>query len=75
MITPSERKECSAFAYAIDIDGVRIEFNNGWGLLRASNTTPNLVLRFEAESEEDLQLIKNSFKEILKKIDPDFVTF
>ena len=59
----------------IDIDGVRIEFNNGWGLLRASNTTPNLVLRFEAESEEDLQLIKNSFKEILKKIDPDFVTF
>ena len=59
----------------IEIDGVRIEFETGWGLIRASNTSPNLVLRFEAESEEDLQLIKNSFKEILKKIDPDFVTF
>ena len=39
----------------IDIDGVRIEFPYGWGLIRASNTQPALVLRFEAEDEEKLQ--------------------
>jgi len=37
------------------IDGVRIKFPNGWGLVRASNTQPVLVMRFEAESENDLQ--------------------
>jgi len=39
----------------IDVDGVRIRFADGWGLLRASNTQPCLVLRFEAPSEERLQ--------------------
>ncbi|MBI5787628.1 MAG: phosphomannomutase/phosphoglucomutase [Candidatus Schekmanbacteria bacterium] len=38
----------------IDIDGVRILFENGWGLIRASNTQPVLVLRFEADSEKHL---------------------
>ncbi len=42
----------------IDIDGVRIEFPDGWGLIRASNTQPALVLRFEARSEERLQEIR-----------------
>jgi phosphomannomutase/phosphoglucomutase len=42
----------------IDIDGVRIVFDDGWGLVRASNTQPVLVLRFEARSEERLQAIK-----------------
>jgi len=42
-----------------DIDGMRITFPDGWGLCRASNTTPKLVLRFEAETEERLQEIKN----------------
>ncbi len=37
------------------IDGVRINFDNGWGLIRASNTTPVLVTRFEGKSEEDLK--------------------
>jgi phosphomannomutase/phosphoglucomutase len=36
----------------ITIDGLRINFENGWGLLRASNTTPKLVLRFEGNSAE-----------------------
>ncbi len=36
----------------VTVDGVRVEFNGGWGLVRASNTTPVLVTRFEAESEE-----------------------
>ena len=39
----------------IDIDGVRIDFGGGWGLIRASNTGPVLVLRFEAKSLEDLE--------------------
>ena len=59
----------------IKIDGIRIEFENGWGLLRASNTTPNLVLRFEADSQEDLEEISNNFREILSKIDSDLAHF
>ena len=43
----------------IDIDGVRIEFPYGWGLIRASNTQPALVLRFEAEDDQKLQEIKS----------------
>jgi len=42
----------------IDVDGVRIVFEDGWGLLRASNTQPVLVLRFEAESPERLEEIR-----------------
>ena len=42
----------------IDVDGVRVKFNDGWGLVRASNTQPVLVLRFEAFSEKRLQEIK-----------------
>ena len=42
----------------IDIDGVRIEFPDGWGLIRASNTQPALVLRFEAQSEARLGEIR-----------------
>ncbi|MBU1003556.1 MAG: phosphomannomutase/phosphoglucomutase [Proteobacteria bacterium] len=42
----------------IDVDGVRIVFPDGWGLLRASNTQPVLVLRFEAESPERLEEIR-----------------
>ena len=41
-------------AKIIDIDGIRVEFEKGWGLLRASNTSPVLVLRFEAETEDEL---------------------
>ncbi len=42
----------------IDIDGVRIEFERGWGLVRASNTEPALVLRFEGDTEDDLREIR-----------------
>jgi len=43
----------------VTIDGVRITFPNGWGLLRASNTQPVLVMRFEADTEENLKKIKD----------------
>jgi phosphomannomutase/phosphoglucomutase len=55
----------------IDIDGIRLENKNSWGLVRASNTAPNLVLRFEGKTESDLLEIKNYFKEILSKIEID----
>ena len=51
----------------IDIDGVRVIFENGWGLIRASNTTPVLVTRFEAISKEALAAIQNSLTALLEK--------
>ena len=53
----------------ITIDGLRVNFEDGWGLLRASNTTPKLVLRFEADSPKRLNEIKDMFLSQLKKID------
>ena len=51
----------------IDIDGVRVNFPDGWGLIRASNTQPALVLRFEAESEERLGEIKELIESRLEE--------
>ena len=45
----------------IDIDGVRVDFDDGWGLVRPSNTQPVLVLRFEARTEQRLEEIRNLF--------------
>ena len=53
----------------ITIDGLRVNFDDGWGLLRASNTTPKLVLRFEANSPERLNEIRTIFLNQLKTID------
>ncbi|MDR2034825.1 MAG: phosphomannomutase/phosphoglucomutase [Helicobacteraceae bacterium] len=51
----------------IEIDGVRVIFENGWGLVRASNTTPVLVTRFEATSEKDLDEIQASLTALLER--------
>ena len=53
------------------IDGLRLDFEDGWGLIRASNTTPKLVLRFEGRSEEILNRIQNDFLNELTRICPD----
>ncbi len=53
------------------IDGVRVDYPKGWGLVRASNTTPVLVLRFEADTEVELQRIKDVFHAQLKRVAPD----
>ncbi len=53
------------------IDGVRVDYPKGWGLVRASNTTPVLVLRFEADTEDELQRIKDVFHAQLKRVAPD----
>jgi phosphomannomutase / phosphoglucomutase len=49
----------------IDLDGVRVKFQNGWGLVRASNTQPTLVLRFEAASQAAMVQIEGEVKEVL----------
>ncbi|MBU1120304.1 MAG: phosphomannomutase/phosphoglucomutase [archaeon] len=51
----------------IDIDGARVLFKDGWGLVRASNTQPALVLRFEAKNPEALEEIKKVFRKTLEK--------
>jgi len=51
----------------LDVDGVRINFPDGWGLVRASNTQAVLVLRFEAETEERLQEIRDFFEKPLQE--------
>lgn len=53
------------------LDGVRADFPNSWGLVRASNTTPMLVLRFEGETAADLEQIKALFRQQLLAIMPD----
>ncbi len=50
----------------VDVDGVRIRFTHGWGLLRASNTEPVLSLRFEGETEADALAIRDLFAEALR---------
>ena len=52
-------------AHIIDIDGFRVEFPDGWGLVRPSNTAPALVVRFEADNDAALQRIKESFRGVL----------
>ncbi len=51
----------------IDIDGIRLELENGWGLLRASNTSPYLIARFEGKTQEDMKKIYNMFSGVLSK--------
>lgn len=52
------------------LDGLRADFPQGWGLIRASNTTPNLVLRFEADSPEALVAIQAQFRGQLQTLAP-----
>lgn len=49
----------------LDIDGVRVNFEESWGLIRASNTGPDLTLRFEATTEEELESIKKEFTDVV----------
>ncbi len=58
-------------AEMITIDGLRVNFHDGWGLVRASNTMPALALRFEADNIEALNRIQYEFKELLTQIKPD----
>jgi phosphomannomutase / phosphoglucomutase len=52
------------------IDGLRADWPDGWGLVRASNTTPSLVLRFDAKDSEALLRVQAAFREQLQAINP-----
>ena len=54
----------------IDIDGVRINFGDGWALIRASNTQPVLVLRFEAETQTRLKELVSIIKKQMDRYQP-----
>ena len=58
-----------------DIDGIRVDFENGWGLIRPSNTSPVLSLRFEADTESALINIQTLFQTELQKVDRSLAFF
>ena len=61
------KEYCKEKGYKVnDIDGVRAEFNNGWALVRASNTGPNITARFEGETQEDEKKIEEEFMALIK---------
>jgi phosphomannomutase / phosphoglucomutase len=66
-VVEAARKELAQQFKTIDIDGVRVLFPEGWGLIRASNTQPALVLRFEARSETGLEYIRGVVESQVKK--------
>ena len=55
----------------VTIDGLRVEYADGFGLVRASNTTPVLVLRFEGHGAQALQRIQTDFMHALRRVKPD----
>jgi phosphomannomutase/phosphoglucomutase len=52
-------------------DGLRAESDHGWGLVRASNTQPALVFRFEADDEAELERIQDQFRRIMERVAPE----
>jgi len=72
----AQLREQARFAQAkelVTIDGLRAEYEDGFGLARSSNTTPVVVLRFEGETAEALQRIQNEFKRAILACKPDAV--
>ena len=61
------KKHFAAIHKVIDVDGVRVLFGDGWGLIRASNTQPVLVMRFEARTQEHLDAIKSEMEGWLRE--------
>ncbi|SFU59828.1 phosphomannomutase/phosphoglucomutase [Halomonas korlensis] len=55
------------------LDGIRVDYPDGWGLCRASNTTPVLVLRFEGKNEAALARVQRRFGEALSRVAPEIV--
>ena len=63
------KKYCDEKCYKYnDIDGVRVLFNDSWALVRASNTGPNIIARFEANKEERLNSIQKEFLSVIEKL-------
>jgi phosphomannomutase/phosphoglucomutase len=67
-IVDAVKEELAAKYPIVDIDGVRAQFPSGWGLVRASNTQAVLVLRFEADTEEDLKAIRDEVEKTIENV-------
>ena len=68
-IVSKVKEYCKSKGYNInETDGVRVEFNDSWALIRVSNTTPCLTLRFEAETTERLNEIQNEFMNFINSV-------
>lgn len=52
----------------VDVDGARVIFDNGWGLIRASNTSPKITIRYEAKTQEELEKIQEEFEKMLTEV-------
>ena len=61
-IVDSAKKHFAATHKVIEVDGVRVLFGDGWGLIRASNTQPVIVMRFEARTQSDLDSIRSEME-------------
>ena len=62
------KEEVKAKKYKyLDIDGVKVLFEDGWALIRCSNTGPNITARFEAKTKERLAQIEEEFTNMIKK--------
>jgi phosphomannomutase len=66
-----DRSEFPGASEIITIDGLRVDYDDGFGLIRASNTTPVLVLRFEGHTPQALQRIQNELMTALRLVKPD----
>jgi phosphomannomutase/phosphoglucomutase len=62
------RKFKKLYPNSITIDGIRVVFDDGWGLVRKSNTQPKLILRFEAKTEKGLERIRNLIEPEVQKL-------
>jgi phosphomannomutase/phosphoglucomutase len=65
-----QKRSFPGAAQVITIDGVRVEYADGFGLARASNTTPVIVIRFEADTPAALERIKKEFRAVLQPLKP-----
>jgi phosphomannomutase / phosphoglucomutase len=72
LIVEAARKTLASKNKIIDVDGVRVLYEDGWGLIRASNTQPVLVLRFEAKTPDRLQAIQDEVVALLERIKKNF---
>lgn len=64
------KQQCFSGGTVNTIDGIRVDYPDGWGLIRASNTSPTLTLRFEAENMAALNRIRNFFSAALARVTP-----
>lgn len=66
-VVEAVRKHYDGKLPLIDVDGVRVNFGDGWGLVRASNTQPVLVLRFEADTQKRMEQIQSEMEAVVRK--------